>query len=705
MQNIHRQLHSPKSKSSTSQILPIHGMGGVGKTQLSLWYASKFSKEYQIKIWIDATSEESMKSNFESIRRKHLNSIERALGVARSKDNAAATEVIAWLDHAKGEWLILFDNADDIDLKRIRNLFPNSIKGHVIVTTRQSNGARMSTLEGIEVLGTSEAESLDIFFKNAAIDTPTISQRNAARRIAQELGNLPLAVELAGAYVSRKPQLANDLERYLDILTSDREVILKNTPQHYLKDYGSSVITVWESSFSVIERSNKLAARLLTLFGLYDRLNIHPRVIYLFVSAWSTLATESTDESAINQSDGKSVMEYLELTTVDDLDKWISTAYEDAVSEIESHHLVYYDTATTQKIKSLHMHPLVHSWAFERLSLEDKKKTVIMAVFMFAIASTTRITASDDQLLAKHISYLVNFLGYVDRSGGMKKALDVLGNVLHGQQKWQSYGLIMKYRYENEENGDLIVRRWQNYALRWNTDKEIVIETARSILDEWSQRVPLKKNKIARAQVDLARYLLHHPSSKRNIDEAGDLLREANEYYLDTLGPEHWLTLEVRNVYGRYHCKIQNFNTAIDILTELVAVAERTIQYDLIQVLYYKRNLGYAYMEKIEARNPAPSLDRDWEDYTEAKSILSDVLSGCEELLGSDHEYVLGVKEDLERLDTLMDDARDEYGGSVDGGSMRDGSMDIHDGRDVLRAGKRKRNIWRRIQTRLWRRP
>ena len=592
IQDMHRQLHSPKSKSSSSQILPIHGMGGVGKTQLSLWYASEFSKDYQIRIWIDATSEESIKSNFESIRRKHLKNIEHALGIARSSDNAASTEVIAWLDHAKGEWLLLFDNADDIDLKKIRNVFPNSIKGHVIVTTRQSSGARMSTLEGIEVLGTTDAESLDIFFKSAAIGNPTITQRNAAARITQQLGNLPLAVELAGAYISRKPQLADDLERYLDIFASDRELILKNTPQHYLRDYGSSLITVWESSFSVIERSNKLAARLLTLFGLYDRLNIHPRVIHLFVSAWRTINIEPMGESAVYQADGNSIMEYLDLTAVHDFDKWISITYEDAVSEIESHHLVYYDTATPQKTKSLHMHPLVHSWAFARLSSEEKRNTVTMAVYMFAIASRTR-TSSDEQLLAKHISYLANFLGHIDLSGGMKKVLYVLLDVLIRQRKFQGVSVISRYCYEDEENGDLIARQWQNWAQWREADRKIEIETARSILEDWSHRAPLSTDNIAEAQVDLAHYLLCPPSHKENIDEAGDLLRQANEYYLDLLGLEHPNTLRARDVYASYYCEIRSFSTAIDILTENVALAERTMHDEPILVLVYKQNLGY----------------------------------------------------------------------------------------------------------------
>ncbi|KAL8818383.1 MAG: hypothetical protein Q9191_007953 [Dirinaria sp. TL-2023a] len=179
-------------------------MRGVGKKELTLRYVLESSERYQIVIWTDAKSDESMTIDFESIRRKYFKSPRNVLGTAQSNENAAATEVISWLDDAKGEWLLLIDNADDIDLRKISSWFSNSIKGHVIATTRQSNGAIMPTLESIELVGTTTSELIDIFFKNAVLANPSASQRTAAGRITQELGNSALAVELSGAYIPRK---------------------------------------------------------------------------------------------------------------------------------------------------------------------------------------------------------------------------------------------------------------------------------------------------------------------------------------------------------------------------------------------------------------------------------------------------------------------------------------------------------------------
>lgn len=155
-------------------------MGGAGKTQLALRYAFKFSEQYQARIWIDASTQEGLITGFASIRRKYAESI---LGPAQSLDGSAVAETIAWIDQVKGQWLVIFDNADRIDLRTIRNYFSNAVKGHVIVTTRQSKGARMSTLKGVEVQGTKPGESLEIFFKNAAVSVPSGAQKLAAARI------------------------------------------------------------------------------------------------------------------------------------------------------------------------------------------------------------------------------------------------------------------------------------------------------------------------------------------------------------------------------------------------------------------------------------------------------------------------------------------------------------------------------------------
>ncbi|KAL8815588.1 MAG: hypothetical protein Q9191_008447, partial [Dirinaria sp. TL-2023a] len=346
--------------------------------------------------------------------------------------------------------------------------------------------------------------------------------------------------------------------------------------------------------------------------------------------------------------------------------------------------------------KALHMHPLVHTWAFDRLSQEEKTSTVKMAVSMYAIASKSS-TIYEESLLAKHISYLTNFLGQADRNSSTKAAVRVFERVLARQQKWQTLDQMALYRYRDEDNGDLKALRMQLNARLGNTDIHTSLKKARYILEEWSKRMPLKESEIAESQVHLALCLLVSGRSQEEVNEAGDLLKQANEYFMNIHGPDHSRTLSARRIYSMYYCVIQDFNNAIKMLTETISMVEKTLSDEPIVLLRFKENLGMIYFRKLIIKDSTQPWVRDEEDCVKAKAIFADVKNGYEELLGPDHEMVLRVKEVLERLEVIMDEKKRVYGANKDDGSEdydneQVGSVNIHDAKTTANAIKRKKS-------------
>ena len=336
---------------------------------------------------------------------------------------------------------------------------------------------------------------------------------------------------------------------------------------------------------------------------------------------------------------------------------------------------------------------------------------------MFAIASISP-TISEKQLLAKHISYLTKFLGQVDHNSSTKSALVMLEEVLRSQQKWQALAQIAPYRYKGQKNGDLKALHLQNQALKIHIDVSIVIEKVRHLLEEWSKRMPLDKYEIACVQVDLAGCLLYSSRSREEIDEAGDLMGQAYEYFVNTFGPDYPDTLRTRRLHADYYCFIDDFSTAIEMLMETFAGFESTMYGRPYDVLMCKWDLWNTYLLKLGWKGSIQPWSGDWEDYNKAKSILLDVLSGFEELFGPDHEYVLRVKEDMGVLEEFMDKSRDMYKASEDDGSECDGSQDhssdeegsadIYDTRATANASQKRnssvmhrRSLWRRFRNRL----
>lgn len=110
----------------------IHGLGGVGKTQLALEYAYRYASEYSLIWWLRSEGPEALNAGFEALGKK--------LGVVPEESRSEQSEVVeavrAELEHRTG-WLLVFDNARKPD--EIRPYLPRGSAGHVIVTSRYSS--------------------------------------------------------------------------------------------------------------------------------------------------------------------------------------------------------------------------------------------------------------------------------------------------------------------------------------------------------------------------------------------------------------------------------------------------------------------------------------------------------------------------------------------------------------------------------------
>ena len=109
-------------------------------------------------------------------------------------------------------WLLVFDNADDNPI-RISKYFPTSGNGDIIITTRNAvANLRSSTIDLDEM--TMDADSSLTLLMRQAI-APSLDEYPAALELVKELGHLPLAIDLAGAYMEQTGQTpSNFLSNY-----------------------------------------------------------------------------------------------------------------------------------------------------------------------------------------------------------------------------------------------------------------------------------------------------------------------------------------------------------------------------------------------------------------------------------------------------------------------------------------------------------
>lgn len=199
LHKMHNTLQTTTSGSVTARkrLVVLHGLGGIGKTQLALKYAYVYEKSYTAVWWVNASTTATLAQDFLEIAQQLISHhakirvhngqgpdyawIATVLGVPRDAisdtgklinpaDPKPIVEVVksylAEKDNQK--WLLIIDNYDDVDNVNINEFLPTTSWGSIIITSRAT--ACLSIGTGLEVTKVQLEEGVEILRKR--INTP-----------------------------------------------------------------------------------------------------------------------------------------------------------------------------------------------------------------------------------------------------------------------------------------------------------------------------------------------------------------------------------------------------------------------------------------------------------------------------------------------------------------------------------------------------
>jgi tetratricopeptide (TPR) repeat protein len=320
LESLHQRL-----TAGTTAVLPeaLHGMGGVGKSQLAVEYVYRHQADYDLIWWIPAERPAQIGQALGELARR----LNLPVGAEVNAAVPAVREILR-TGRPYTNWLLVFDNAESPEA--VRPFFPTGGPGCILVTSRDPRWATIARTLEVNVF--TRQESTELLRRRG----PELSLDDADR-LAVALGDLPLAIEQAAAW---RAETGMPAEEYLHLLEERRPDLLDDSPP---LDYPTTVAAAWNVSLDTLRERNPGAWRLLQLCAF--------------------LAPEPISRMLFTSARGTDINPELDVTLRDPIQ------FSRAVREINRYALARIDHRTN----SIQMHRLVQRVLIGQMTPEERE--------------------------------------------------------------------------------------------------------------------------------------------------------------------------------------------------------------------------------------------------------------------------------------------------------------------------------------------
>ncbi|KAK2612718.1 hypothetical protein QQS21_001335 [Conoideocrella luteorostrata] len=619
------EVHRTLSSDGTRRIVVLHGLGGIGKTQLVVAYIKRYRDEYSAIFWFNIKDELSIQQSFTRVARQILQQHPNASclrGLDLQQNHEVVEAVKAWFSlPGNTRWLIVYDNYDNPKLTshksdtgiNINHFLPPAHQGSIIITTRSAQvdigyQIRLRKLESMD-------DSLNILSLTSGRDslhngkgvTDTcktlliITLDAGAKKLVEKLDGLPLALASAGAYLRR---VSMSLANYLRIYETSWARLHTSTPS--LGSYEDRTLcSTWQVSYQQIQEQNPLAAHLLQWWAYFNNEDIWLELLQPVRGDGPQWIYELTDELNFNSAMG----------TLHDYG-FVET-YTGSLNLIES--------------RGYSIHGCLHAWTIHILNQERDAYLGKLAAKCVASRVPARNNAQFWLLQRRLLPHAIMPCAIIQ---GSDKDLDWV---------FHNLGILYAEQGKLQEAEEMYARALQEKEKTWGPDHTSSLETVHSLGCLYAYQGKLQEAEemfVPTLQGKEKVWGPDHTSSLATVHSLGRLyakqgkLQEAKEMYARALqgnekawGPDHTSTLSTVNSLGRLYVKQGKLQEAEEMYARALQGNKKAWGPDHTSTLATVHNLGYLYAKQRKLQ--------------EAEEMYARALQGNKKAWGPDHTLTL----------------------------------------------------------------
>lgn len=238
---------SQSGRAAIGQAVSIKGIGGLGKTQLAVEYAHAYRDKYKNGVfWLTAD---------EDINIQLIKIGEDLSWISQFDTGFDQAELVRNRFRKLSDCLIIFDNVDE--RKAIENYLPeNDARPHILITSREKQ--EFFDEINLDVLHRDESRKLLLEVSKRSLEDKADEKENEANekafeKILEELGDLPLAVELVGGFLAEHSIIS--FREYLGFLDEvPLDALEKDFPSISFTHHDKSIIRTLKISEKVLTR-------------------------------------------------------------------------------------------------------------------------------------------------------------------------------------------------------------------------------------------------------------------------------------------------------------------------------------------------------------------------------------------------------------------------------------------------------------------